>query len=78
MPAKMRKTSTRSRVASASYARAVRLGTPADQSAARSALNEAKVQEWIENTLAEAPPHLSDQTIAQLSRLLTTDSGEGK
>jgi hypothetical protein len=45
--------------------------TPESVAAARTALNEAKVQAWVEQTLATAPPNLSPETEARLARLLT-------
>jgi hypothetical protein len=59
--------------ASAAYARTVRFGTPEQIAKARTDLNEARVQAWLEKTLAEAPPHLTPSTQAKLARLLTED-----
>jgi hypothetical protein len=47
---------------------------PDEVAAARTALNEAKVQAWVERTLADAPPHLTPQTKAKLARLLAGDA----
>ena len=56
--------------AGAAYARARRTGDPATIAKTRTALNEAKVQAWVERTLAEAPPHLTEATRSRLARLL--------
>lgn len=57
--------------ASAAHARATRTGDPDQISAARTALNEIKIQEWVRKTLADAPPNLAPSTRASLARLLT-------
>jgi hypothetical protein len=56
-------------LAGAALARAVRY-QPEQIDAARTALNEAKVQAWVDKTLAEAPPHLTPETTRRLRRLL--------
>jgi hypothetical protein len=67
MPVDPRVHSAQGRLASA-YRRSQR--DPAEVAVARTALNEAKIQAWVEQTLATAPPHLSPATEAQLARLL--------
>ncbi len=63
-------------VASAAYARAVHLGTPEQVTAARTDLNEAKIRAWVEDTLEDAPPHITPSTQATLARLLVANRGE--
>ncbi len=44
--------------------------------AARANLAAAKIEDFIERTLADAPP-ISDEQRARLARLLTVDGGDG-
>jgi hypothetical protein len=62
-------------LAALAHARAVRFGTPADVSATRTALAEAKIEAFIEKTLATAPDLRDDQR-ARLARLLLADGSE--
>ena len=72
MPGK--KTPPKSRITAVGIARAVRLGTPADLTAARIAHTDACCVDFAETMLRTAPSYLSPKTAAALRRLLTETS----
>lgn len=61
--------------ASAANARAARLGTPEQATAARAEFNAEKIATFIERTLQDAPPLTAEQRV-RLARLLTAESAK--
>lgn len=57
------------------YARACQTEDPERIAAARGDLTAAKIQAFIEKTLADAPP-LTDEQRQRIARLLTVEGGD--